>query len=212
MEIRGNNESGQLVFLFGLLVLFVGAGTFCNATTIATFADPAIDGSTPLFTVGTGTVDGGWDDTQTGLTLEVVFSGNTYSDAFFEMGQLTYNSSTGVTSSGTIKFFEDGASTSGIPLIQIDFDSGQVFPTNFSAMDLFFANGVTISGSEIETVLLEDELLVDESFSFAFANQTINGGGFTATSSFTSSANVIPEPATICLLSLGFVMIRKRKK
>lgn len=214
MGIRGNNKSGRLVFLFGLLVSFVGAGIFCNGTTIATFADPAVDGSTPLFSVdfASGTISGGWDDSQTGLTLEVVYTGQTHTDAFFVMDEISYNVFTGVSSSGTIKFFADGSDTSGTPLIQIDFARGHVSPMGFSAMDLFYADDVTISGSEIETVLLEDEFLEDESFSFAFANHVMTDSGFTATSSFTSSANIIPEPATLCLLSLGFVMIRKRKK
>ena len=214
MGIRGNNESGRLVFLFGLLAMFVAAGTFCNGTMIAEFADPTPAGSSPFFSMDytSQTRSGGWDDSQTGLILEVVFNGNSYSDAFFVMDTVTFDTS-GATSGGTIKFFADGSSTSGTPLIQIDFDSGHAGRAGFEAADSFYANGVTISGSEIEATLLTNEVLTNEAFIFHFDNRVDNANGFTVTRGrFESSADIVPEPATLLLLSLGFVMIKKRKK
>ena len=49
-----------------------------NTITVATFADPALDASTPLFTVHFGTsgsVTVGLDDSQTCLDLEVPITG-----------------------------------------------------------------------------------------------------------------------------------------
>ena len=48
--------------------------------------------------------------------------------------------------------------------------------------------------------------LINKGFSFAFGNPVVVNNSYTVTSAFTSSANTSPEPATICLLSLGFVL------
>jgi hypothetical protein len=198
--------------LLAVLVLPVGAKA--DSMTIATFADPVqIAPIIPLFAVNllTDTITGGWADSKTGLLLEIPYSGNNYPDAFFTMTPVdyTFNASGGVTGGGTIKFFADNQSISSTPLIQIDFVSGSVSPYGFAGMNEFFANGVVITGSEIGTPPLSNE-----SFSFSFANQKALSGnwnkGYTATSSFTSSA--IPEPATIAILSLGVLSLIRRKK
>ncbi len=194
--------------LINLLVAFVvilscGLTPAAAVVTIATFADPAADGSTPLFTVDLvgDLITGGWD----GLTLEIPYSGNTYNDVLFTMTDVTYlgGLSGGDTGGGTIKFF--GVDPIN-PLIQIDFDSAHVTPFGFGAM-LYFDN-VTISGSEI------GGSLGGGSFAFGFGNQTPLSGdwnnGYTATASFTSSA--IPEPATIILLGTAGIWVFRRKK
>lgn len=176
--------------------------------TIATFADPA-DGSTPLFTVDlvANFIVGGWDDSKTGLTLQIPYSGNTYTDAFFTMTLVTYAGGItgGSTSDGTIQFFADGGTT---PLIQIHFESGHVTPFGFGAMDMFYLDDVTITGSEITGSL------TDESFMFGFGNQLPLGGdwnnGYTATAAFTSSAEA-PEPATLVLLGMAGICVFTRK-
>ena len=207
-------------FIWSLLVALSCGLAQASTVTIATFADPANDSSTPLFTVdlNNNLITGGWLDSQTNLTLEVIYSGNTYHDAFFTMTDLTGIAGTGIsysdgigggpTGGGTIKFFADGQ-TSTTPLIQIDFAKAHVTPVGFGAMDLFYADGVNISGSEIGPATL-----TDEAFSFSFANQVPIGGdwnnGHTATASFTSSA--VPEPATIALLGLGALSLLRRKR
>ncbi len=182
--------------------------------TIATFADPAADASTPLFTVTfgtTGSVIGGWDDSYTGLDLEVPLTGGFYQDAFFKMDPLTYNGDSfgGVTGGGAIRFFDDGDNPDiAVPLVSITFRSGQLNPGSFYADDLFHLNNVQITVKDFS------QTLIQEQFSFAFANKTIIGGaeptGFHATAAFTSSG--VPEPATMILLGLGSLALIRRRK
>jgi hypothetical protein len=185
--------------------------------TVATFGDPSLISTNPLFTVDFGLTQmkltGGWSDDKTGLTLEIPYSGNTFEDAWFEMDEveITYAYMTfGETGPGEINFYEDG--DSGNPLVTFDFESGSVSRYGFGADEIFVANNVTITGSEITGTLSE------EMFSFSFANLARLPGsanwndGFTATAAFTSSAVPVPEPATIGLLGLGALSLLRRKR
>jgi len=204
-------KSKKRIGFLVLCIMFV-CTTLVEATlTIATFDDPAVNSTTPLFMVDliNDEITGGWADSQTGLDLDVVYSGHTFSDAFFTMTTVSYTGGLmgGSTGGGTVKFFADGQSTGTTPLIQIDFNSATLSPTGLGGAELF-GNDVTISGSEIGGATL-----TDEAFSFSFANQVLlpDEGGFTATSAFTSSA--VPEPATITLLgisSLSLILRRRR--
>ena len=205
-------KSKKGVGLLILCTMFV-CTTLVEATlTIATFDDPAMDSSTPLFTVDLNNdeITGGWADSQTGLDLDVVYSGHTFSDAFFTMTPVSYTGGLmgGPTGGGIIKFFENNQDiiTDPTPLIQIEFDSATLSPTSFGGVELF-GNDVEISGSEIGGATL-----TDEAFAFSFANQVLlpEEGGFTATSAFTSSA--VPEPVTVCLLGFGSLSLILRRR
>lgn len=198
-----------------LLMMLTIVGFICidaKADTIATFDDPAIDGATPLFTVdfrpAQMTLSGGWANGNTGLLLHIPYSGNNFTDAWFEMTDVQIINTFGDTLGGEINFYENGDSTT--PLITINFESGHVGYSNFGADDIFAADGVEFSGSEIPLGLFSEEQI----FTFTFANSAKLSGswnnGFTATAAFASSA--IPEPATICLLGLGTLSLIKRKK
>jgi hypothetical protein len=193
--------------------------------TVATFADPALNASTPLFNINgvANTVTGGWGDDQTGLNLQVVWTGNTFNNAFFTMTPLTITAKPVngtlvyfTTSGGIIKFFKDGDLTSATPILQINFDSLSCTYGGLGGDNVFSANGVKFSGSEIGSTTLSEE-----TFAFSYANlkmlnlasatngSTAPANGYTATASFTSSA--VPEPATLALLSIGaMTMFRKR--
>jgi hypothetical protein len=178
------------------------------AFTVATFADPSNDSINPLFEVDfTGmTLNGGWPDAKPGLFLDIPYSGNTFTDAWFQMTEVGIIDAFGDTGGGEINFYANGTSTN--PLLVVNFESGYVSRFNFGADEIFVADNVTITGSEITNELSEEE------FSFSFANLAHPEGsqdwndGFTATAAFTSSA--IPEPTTIFLLGFGAVALLKR--
>ena len=202
-----------------LSIGFISVNVKADSVTIATFADPSKNSSNPLFTVDflNHSLTGGWADANTGLTLEIPYNGNTFSDAWFDMTLVSIDSY-GNTGSGMINFYKNNTSTL---LVTIAFQSGSVSRFGFGAEDEFdddgfVANNVTITGSEIVNTLSEEQ------FAFGFANKKkLSGlagqmGGFTTTAAFTSSAVVgestIPEPATICILGLGALSLIRRKK
>ena len=203
------------------MCFFVGLASIdAKATvTVATFADPSRISSNPLFTVDFTEMKltGGWGDNKTGLNLEIPYNGHTFADVWFDMSDVEITSIYGMfgqTGAGVINFYENGASTN--PLVTINFQSGAVSRYGFGADEIFVANTVTISGSQITDVLSE------EMFSFSFANLAKLPGhtnwtdGFNSTAAFTSSAfinvNEVPEPATICILGLGVLCLIRRKK
>jgi hypothetical protein len=198
----------MLILLTILLVglLFVDAKA---SFTVATFADPSNDSGNPLFTVNFTalTLNGGWSDTKTGLTLQLPFNGHTYSNAWFNVSQVSLTpivpNTLYSTGAGVINFFKDGTTTD--PLLVLNFSSGNVSLSNFGANDALIATNVTITGSEITGTLSQEQ------FAFSFVNtaQLPINSGFTATTSFTSSA--VPEPATIALLCLGALGLINKK-
>lgn len=206
--IKMKKEFGLILMVFMGVVFLWQTGAEATTVTIATFDDPTFDSSTPLFKVDLikNLITGGWADSQNNLDLDI--KDTVYENAYFTMTPISYTTGVvaGATGSGTITFFENNQNT---PLIQIDFDSARVSPLYFGGMDQFFADGVVITGSAIDTPVY------DESFSFSFANQQAIDGdwnnGFTATAAFTSSA--IPEPATVLLLGAGGMaaLMKKRK-
>ena len=205
------------IFTILLAVGFISVNAKAGESeTIATFEDPSGNSNNPLFTVvfATSTINGyirgGWSGD--GLTLEIPYntSSPSFDNVWFFMPDVTIYSD-GATGHGTIKFFEDGDPVTATPLVEINFDSGFVSRFGFGAENEFVAENVTIASSKIIGTFL------DEQFSFSFVNKKKLAGqpnqiaGFTATAAFTSSA-VIPEPATICILSLGALSLIRRKK
>jgi hypothetical protein len=196
------------------------AGTPLVSLTLATFADPSPNSSNYLFKVDFTQmkITGGWAYAKTGLTLEIpcsnytVENGNAFQNAWFEMTEVDITSASnmfGQTGGGIINFYENGTSTN--PLVIINFESGFISRYGLGADEIFEADNVTITGSEIPSPIS------DEQFSFGFANLAKLPGhtnwtdGFTATAAFTSSA-AVPEPATVCILGLGALSLISRKK
>ena len=185
-----------------------------SAATVATFADPATGPATPLFAfnAGTGVLTGGWVGMpnlllQTpGLPLIPDFA-----NAQFTMTPI---SATGAPTfgiypmgGGSISFFD----ATNTPLLTITFSNATLVSSlGFGGSD-FRSNNVTFTGP-----ILAGFIVSNEAFSFSFANpvSASPAGSYTATSSFTSSADLapIPAPASAALLGLGgLVAIRRRR-
>ncbi|MBN1457114.1 MAG: PEP-CTERM sorting domain-containing protein [Sedimentisphaerales bacterium] len=206
---------------FSLMLLFTLAAVTQAGFTVATFDDPATGSSTPLFTVNwtASTVVGGWSDEQENLDLVFTQSGNVFEDAWFSMSPLNIVSETilggdtyGVTTSGQIDFYADGTATN--PLMTASFTQAMVSRSGLQT-ETFFSEDVTFTGSQIAGTLY------NEQFSFSFANvvklmnlikadnfNAMVAEGYVATAAFTSSA--APEPATLVILGLGGLILRKR--
>lgn len=214
--------SKRISTIIAAIALLVLSGqALAGPVTVATFANPSPGGETPLFEVNTqagpniGTIDGGWSDDMEGLTLIVPLSGQEFNNAWFEMTTVEYNTSGNAfsgnfTSGGTISFYEDNADPLVTdPVIEITFESGFLSPFTIYGIDLI-GQGVTISGTALENVLS----IGNEAFSFGLANQTQTQTGFTATASFTSSAQVelVPEPVSLALLGAGSFLLRIRRR
>jgi len=161
--------------LYAALVVLLSVAPVL-ADTVGTFADPTADGSTPLFTVGTTTLGGGWSGT--GLDLIVPITGQTYQDATFTMTDVAITDSQ--LGSGTIEFYASAADGGGL-LLRIVFDGGVLFaPLGFQA-SAESGNTVTFSGPVITDTLSET------AFAFGFANQISTAAGTTYTGTFISS-------------------------
>ena len=198
-----------IIMLLTILSVAFIAGQAKASYTVATFADPSGNSNNPLFTVDftSLTLNGGWPDTKTNLTLQFPHSGHNYSNAWFNVSQISLTSiSPGLlysTGPGVINFYGDGPSTNP-PLLAINFTSGNVSLGDFGANNQFLATNVTFTGSEVAGTLSQEQF----AFSFANTSSLLTHSGFTATASFTSSA--VPEPATIALLCFGVLGLAKK--
>ena len=202
-----------------LCAVFIGlAASSALATpvptnTVLTFEDPSPGGATPFFTINrqVNTIDAAWSDAQMNLNLQLWGAVTpSYFNAFFTMDQLTFNPVTGVTDVGRIRFFDNNATPiDQNALVIIDFYHALLVADQHVGSTEFLGHNVTITGTAIPWPL------TNESFSFAFANQTDIGGdpanGFTATATFTSSA-VIPEPLTLGLFAVGSILALRGKR
>ncbi len=175
--------------IFGtfVVVLVMSGLARAESITIATFADPAVDETTPLFEFDATThqLSGGWS--APGLTLETATG--TYENVTFSMPPLAVDGF-GEVDAGELLFRDSG----GALLFRIAFGSAHLNLIGFGATEFLSTDEVEFTGPILPGPVTEEE------FSFAFANQTPSGpgGSFTVTASFTSSA--VPEPGSVALL------------
>lgn len=192
-----------------LLTTLVAACATSQATiTIATFADPASGSATPMFRYNAtlGTIRADW--LTNGLTLEHpgFIGGGSTADVKMRMNPLTLTAvipgAVFTSNAGAINFWTTSEAS---PIFTITFSSAVfTFPVSLGSAD-FQANNVAFSGPNVPSGLSQEQ------FGFSFANvvPTQSGNGYTMSSSFTSSA--VPEPASLAVLGLGLLAIRRKK-
>lgn len=180
-----------------------------HAATILTFADPATGPDTPLFQLSGGQLTGGWASGSLGLTLETPgLAAPNYVNAWFEFDPVTVTP-TGfppffTLGAGEIRFFEFGGMT---PIVTISFTGGLLNDALGFGSSSFAGFGVTFSGP-----IIGPGAPANEAISFSFANQVGTSDNYTATASFTSSADNIPAPASVALLGLGMLFASRRRR
>lgn len=190
--------------LSALTLGMVAVSATSQAFTVATFADPSVSGSTPLFTFDStaNTLDGGWS--LLGLMLETPgWAGADVADAKFSMTTVALTplvANVYTTNGGTINFTDQANNA----VMQITFGSGVFVANNGFGGSDFSGNIVSITGPGIPGGWSQ------ETFNFSFANPVINGNMSTYTASFTSSA--VPEPATMLALASGVGMLAARRR
>ena len=199
--------------------LFAGQANAVTIT-VATFLDPTQNASTPLFVMdgsaAPDTLNGGWAGS--GLTLEIL--GATYSNSTFTMTSLQ---NTGVFSLSGVAFAPAAgnglivfSNSANVPILEIEFSRAWLSDSSVGNQD-----GLIVSASDIVDIRYPvgpDKFLDPEKFSFSFANfqcsgvtggcnltNALNGGTIQWTSAFTSSATVVPEPASLGVLGLGLL-------
>lgn len=191
--------------------LMVAAGgvliaSAAQAFTVATFADPALDGSTPLFQFnsGTNTLNGGWGGPNLTLETPGLIAIPDFANATFTMTPVScvpVGPQLFTTGPGQLNFFDSGSNL----LLTMTFASGFLSTVSFGASD-FSSNNVVFSGPILAFPVHS------EAFSFSFANPVSVSppGSFTTTASFTSSA--IPAPGAAALLGLGGLVLSRRRR
>lgn len=161
-----------------------------------------MSGGTPLFFTTSSSVSGSWSGP--GLTLDVTVASLIFTDVKMSMASV---SRTGTTlGAGSVIYYTD-ASTIANPIFTINFDSGSIFEPLAAGASFVSLNDVTFGGSAVTGYQFENE-----QFSFSFANPVISANGNSYTAAMTSSAEVVPEPATLTLLAGGVAAFMARRK
>ena len=193
-----------------ITALAIGFAAASQASfTVATFADPTTIADSPLFTWDTAnnTLSGSW--VASGLTLQTPgFSGGgSVANAHFIMDPVSLTPVIAgqfyTMGRGEVKFYTTDPNT---PFYTITF-SGGTFLNPFNAGASQTAGpSVDFAGPNVPGGL------TDETFSFSMTNAKQTGNFVTFTSSFTSSANVVPEPVSMIALTAGLAAIIRRRK
>lgn len=194
-----------------LVVALCGVSA-AQAVTIATHDDPSV-GAPQVFTIdyNTNTVMGGW--ALPGLNLSIPVLAGNYNNLTMSVANMAITNVQVVgpltiltLGAGEIRYWDTDINN---PVFQVNFDSATlVEPATAQAADLT-GNNVTFSGSGLGAL---NGNLTNEVIAYSFANPVYNGNVHTYTASMTSSADVVPEPASMTLLALGVAAFAARRR
>lgn len=189
--------------VLGGAVAIAGAG---HAITVASFVDPAANGSAPLFTLSQSQgLSGGWS--HAGLELSMPVLGQSVQNARFEVTSLPIVArvNLGFTDvfylgGGTMKFYDEWNNL----VLTAEFGGATLYnPYGAGVADLV-GHDVRYSGNPLLSGLN------NEQFSFSFANRTYEEDIVTYTASL--SATAVPEPITIGLAALGLAAATRMRR
>lgn len=191
-----------------LLTAFMAAAVASHATvTIATFSDPS-NGNPFLFDwdMANNTLTGSWSGSGLNLLTPGFTGGGQVNNATFSTSTISLTTViAGVLynmGSGGIVFSDSNSNM----VFDIKFQGGTFLnPLNAGASSAQ-GNSVSFSGPNVPSNL------ANESFSFSLANPTVSGSHMFFTASFTSSADVVPEPASLLALGAGVLAVVRRRK
>ncbi len=194
-------------FTFTSVLVLCAFATSAQAVTIATFDDPSPSGATPLFIATDSSVSASW--LGNGLTLVVPYASTSFSNVQMEMLSVTRTEAGPVDllGAGLVRFWTTDYNA---PIFTMAFDGGVIIEPFATASSTFIGNVIDFGGSALASL----DPLENEQFSFSFANpvgQNTSERHYTA--AMTSSADAVPEPATMALLGLGIsVLVARRKR
>ena len=191
-----------------LLAAFMAATVASHASfTLATFSDPS-NGSPFLFDWDTtnNTLTGSWSGTGLNLLTPGFNGGGSVNDAKFQTSTISLTTVIGGVlynmGSGSVNFTDSSNNT----VLTITFAGGTFLnPLNAGASSAQ-GNAVSFSGPNVPANL------TNEAFAFSLANPNVVGDHVFYTASFTSSADVVPEPASILALTAGIAALARRRK
>lgn len=189
----------------------IGLATIASASqaavTIATFSDPSL-GTPFLFDWDTtaNTLTGSWSGTGLNLQTPGFTGGGSVPNATFTTSTISLTTvlagSLYLMGAGNVVFKDAGNNT----VFTINFNGGTFLnPLNAGASSAA-GDGVTFSGPNVPGPL------ANEAFSFSLANPTVRGDHVYYTGSFTSSADIVPEPATLLVVGIGLAAVARRRK
>lgn len=190
-------------------IALMGAASLSQAFTLATAADPTscYPGSGMFFT-GYNEISGEW--TGSGLNLIIPKTGMTYENVSFKMDSVFQSGSQGEYGPGSLTFYTDCTDN----LLTFSWDKSYVYaPFGFGASD--FTAGATPKFSNVSVhgdAVSDLGELTNVQFAFSFANP-YNGGDYNSYSAaFTSSAEAVPEPASLALIAAGVAAVASRRR